>query len=40
MADTIRIIRQTVAKHIRSLQNQGIIKRFGPDKGGYWEIIE
>ena len=40
MADSIGIIRRTVAKHIRSLQNQGRIKRVGPDKGGYWEVIE
>ena len=40
MADSIGIIRRTVAKHIRSLQNQGIIKRVGPDKGGHWEVID
>ena len=40
MADAIGIIRRTVAKHVRSLQDQGIIKRIGPDKGGYWKVIE
>jgi len=40
MADAIGIIRRTVAKHVRSLQDQGIIKRIGPDKGGHWEVIE
>ena len=40
MADSIGIIRRTIAKHIRSLQNRGIIKRVGPDKGGHWEVID
>ena len=40
MADSIGIIRRTIAKHIKSLQNQGIIKRVGPDKGGHWEVID
>ena len=40
MADSIGIIRRTVAKHIKSLQEKGIIKRIGPDKGGYWKVIE
>ena len=34
MADSIGIIRRTIAKHIKSLQEKGIIKRIGPDKGG------
>ena len=40
MADSIGIIRRTIAKHIKSLQEKGIIKRIGPDKGGYWKVIE
>ena len=40
MADAIGIIRRTVAKHVRSLQERGVIKRIGPDKGGHWEVIE
>ena len=40
MADSIGIIRRTVAKHIKSLQEKGIIKRIGPDKGRYWKVIE
>ena len=39
MADSIGIIRRTIAKHIRSLQDKGIIKRIGPDKGGHWEVV-
>ena len=40
MADSIGIIRRTIAKHIKSLQDKGIIKRIGPDKGGHWEVVE
>ena len=40
MADSIGIIRRTIAKHIKSLQEKGIIKRIGPDKRGYWKVIE
>jgi ATP-dependent DNA helicase RecG len=39
IADSIGIIRRTIAKHIRSLQDKGIIKRIGPDKGGHWEVV-
>ncbi len=40
MADSIGIIHRTVAKHIKSLQERGVIKRIGPDKGGHWEVVE
>ena len=28
-----------IDKHIKQLQDQGIIRRIGPAKGGHWEII-
>ncbi len=28
-----------VKKQLKTLQQQGVLKRIGPDKGGYWEII-
>ena len=31
--------RSTVAKQIGNLQKAGIIRRVGPDKGGYWEVM-
>ena len=34
MADSIGIIRRTIAKHIKSLQEKGRITRIGPDRGG------
>ena len=39
IADQLGINRSGVARHIKRLQNQGVIRRVGPDKGGYWEII-
>ena len=38
VADQLGINRSGVARHIKRLQEQGIIRRVGPDKGGYWEI--
>ena len=40
MADKLGITRRAVAKHIALLQAQKIIRRVGPDKGGYWEIVQ
>ena len=39
MADLIGIDRSNVARAIKKMQLQGILRRVGPDKGGYWEII-
>jgi ATP-dependent DNA helicase RecG len=40
MAEVIGIDRRNIARNIKKLQDQGIIRRVGPDKGGFWEIIE
>ena len=40
MAQAIGIIRRNIAKNIKKLQEQGIVRRVGPDKGGHWEIIK
>ena len=39
MADIIGIDRRNIARNIKKLQDQGIVRRVGPDKGGFWEII-
>ena len=31
--------RRTVARHIKRLQEDGVIRRVGSDKTGYWEIV-
>lgn len=27
-----------IKKHLRKLQQQGLLKRVGPDKGGHWKV--
>ena len=39
MANTIGIDRRNIARNIKKLQEKGIVKRIGPDKGGYWKIV-
>ena len=39
LAERIGISAKAVEKHLSNLKADGIIKRIGPDKGGYWEII-
>lgn len=40
IAEQIGESRQTIATRIKELQEKGIVKRVGPDNGGYWEIIK
>ena len=40
IAEQLKLNVRGIAKHIKNLQNEGIIKRIGPDKGGHWEVIE
>ena len=40
MAESLGINRSAVSKHLKKMQENGVIKRVGPDKGGHWEIIE
>jgi predicted HTH transcriptional regulator len=39
MANIIGVDRRNIARNIKKLQENGIIKRIGPDKGGYWEVM-
>ena len=39
MAEIISVDRRNIARNIKKLQEQGIVRRVGPDKGGFWEII-
>lgn len=39
IAERMGISRRAVAKTIAKLKADGIIRRVGPDKGGFWEII-
>ena len=40
IAEQLKLNVRGIAKHIKNLQNEGIIKRIGPDRGGHWEVIE
>ena len=40
MADLIGIDRRNIARNIKILKERCIIRRVGPDKGGFWEVIE
>ena len=40
LSQKLGISTRAVEKHISKLKQQGKIKRIGPDKGGYWEIVE
>ena len=31
---------RAVEKNIRTLRDSGRLRRIGPDKGGYWEVID
>lgn len=39
LAQTIGITAKAVEKHIAKLKAEGVLKRIGPDKGGYWKIL-
>ena len=32
--------RQTIATRIKELQERGVVKRKGPNKGGFWEFLQ
>lgn len=40
MAELIGVSRRTIVNITNKLQDEGIIRRVGPDKGGHWEVIE
>ena len=40
IADEIGISLRAVAKQIANMSVKGLIIRIGPDKGGYWKVVE
>ena len=40
MAEIIGVDKRNIARNIKKLQEQGVVRRVGPDKGGFWEVIE
>lgn len=39
IASEMRVTRRTIARDMIFLKDKNIISRIGPDKGGYWRII-
>lgn len=39
MAEIIGVDRRNIARNIKKLQEQGVVRRVGPDKDGFWEVI-
>ncbi len=39
LAEKLNKNRTTVMRNIQKLKELGILKRFGPKKSGYWEVI-
>jgi ATP-dependent DNA helicase RecG len=40
MAKKLNISPETIKKNIEKLKQKKLLKRVGPDKGGYWEVLE
>ena len=40
IATVINVSHSSVSRIIKKLKTDGLIKRIGSDKTGYWEIIE
>lgn len=39
LAGQTRRDRKTVQRHLKALKDQGLVRRIGPAKGGYWEVL-
>lgn len=40
LAGIIGVTERSIERNIQKLQRNGIIRRIGPAKGGYWEVME
>ena len=40
LSDKIGISTTAIDKNIAKLKQKGLLKRIGPDKGGYWKILK
>ena len=39
LAEIVGITRKSIISNMKKLQENGLIKRIGADKNGYWQII-
>jgi len=40
MSEILKISTTAIDKNINKLKSKNLLKRIGPDKGGYWEVID
>jgi ATP-dependent DNA helicase RecG len=40
LAEQLNVTRRTIHRDIDKLKQKGLIERIGPDKGGYWKVIQ
>lgn len=40
LAERINITAKAVEKQIARMKADGVLRRIGPDKGGYWQVVE
>lgn len=40
LCEACGLTRDGINWNIRKLKEQGKIRRIGPDKGGYWEVVQ
>ena len=39
LSELLGISRRGIEWNMKKLQNEGIIRRIGPDRGGFWQVI-
>lgn len=40
LAEMIRVTGRSIERNIHKMQENGVVCRIGPDKGGYWEVVD
>ena len=39
LSELLGVSRRGIEWNMKKLQNEGIIRRIGPDRGGFWQVI-
>ncbi|OYT11336.1 MAG: hypothetical protein B6I18_04595 [Bacteroidetes bacterium 4572_112] len=40
MAEVIGVSSRSIERNVKKLKSERKLKRIGPDKGGYWEVLD
>jgi len=40
LAEIVGISERKIKGNIKLLKNKGLLNRIGPDRGGYWEVVD